>query len=296
MQYENLLYEVKEDGIGLVTFNRPRRANAMSQPMLKELEHLCAQMEQDKTLKCVVVTGAGPAFNAGFDLKDQADAMPQGVQDWVPLLEADFKGIMAFWNLSKPTIAAVNGPALAGGFELMLGCDLSIAVETAVFGEPELKFGAGIVALLLPWFVGPKIAKEMIYLGEDSLSAQRALELGLVNKLTSAENLLDTAMDYARRLAQMDPMVLGRTKQAINRTYEIMGMQRALRAALDIDIMIEGEGVPIENETFSRLFARMDWARRWHGVKRVLVAPAKEPFTQAGSDFPDMLNMNLSTC
>lgn len=248
MQYENLLYQVNENGIGLVTFNRPRRANAMSQSMLKELEHLCIRMEEDKSLKCVVVTGSGPAFNAGFDLKDQADAMPQGVKDWVPLLEADFKGIMAFWNLSKPTIAAVNGPALAGGFELMLGCDLSIAVETAVFGEPELKFGAGIVALLLPWFVGPKIAKEMIYLGEDSLTAQRALELGLVNKLTSAEDLLETAMGYARRLAQMDPMVLGRTKQAINRTYEIMGMQRALRSALDIDIMIEGEGSQLKRD------------------------------------------------
>jgi enoyl-CoA hydratase len=248
MQYENLLYEVKEDGIGLVTFNRPRRANAMSQSMLKELDDLCTRMEADAALKCVVVTGAGPAFNAGFDLKDQADAMPQGVKDWVPLLEADFKGIMSFWNLSKPTIAAVNGPALAGGFELMLGCDLSIAVDTAVFGEPELKFGAGIVALLLPWFVGPKVAKEMIYLGEDSLSAQRALELGLVNKLVTADTLMDTAMDYARRLAQMDPMVLGRTKLAVNRTYEIMGMQRALRSALDIDIMIEGEGSQLKRD------------------------------------------------
>ncbi|MGE4369929.1 MAG: enoyl-CoA hydratase-related protein, partial [Burkholderiaceae bacterium] len=128
------------------------------------------------------------------------------------------------------------------------GCDLSIAVDTAVFGEPELKFGAGIVALLLPWFVGPKVAKEMIYLGEDSLSAQRALELGLVNKLVTADTLMDTAMDYARRLAQMDPMVLGRTKLAINRTYEIMGMQRALRSALDIDIMIEGEGSQLKRD------------------------------------------------
>ncbi len=248
MHYESLMYDIREDGIGVVTFNRPKRANAMSQSMLKELEHLCVHMEQDQTLKCVIVTGAGPAFSAGFDLKDQADAMPKGVADWVPLLEADFKGIMSFWNLSKPSIAAVNGPALAGGFELMLGCDLAIAADTAVFGEPELKFGAGIVAMLLPWFVGPKIAREMIYMGEDSLSAQRALELGLVNKITPAADVMDTAMQYARRLAQMDPMVLGRTKQALNRSYELMGMQRALRAALDIDIMIEGEGSQLKRD------------------------------------------------
>jgi len=248
MTYENLLFDVPEDGIGVITFNRPRRANAMSQDMLKELDDLCVRIERDPALKCVVVTGAGPAFSAGFDLKDQADAMPQGVAQWVPLLEADFKGIMAFWNLSIPSVAAVNGPALAGGFELMLGCDLAIATDTAVFGEPELKFGAGIVSMLLPWFVGPKIAREMIYLGEDSLSAERALTLGLINKITSAENLMDTAMQHARRLAQMDPMVLRRTKQALNRTYELMGMTNALRAALDIDIMIEGEGSQLKRD------------------------------------------------
>jgi enoyl-CoA hydratase len=248
MHYENLLYDVREDGIGIVTFNRPKRANAMSQPMLKELENLCGRMEQDKSLKCIIVTGAGPAFSAGFDLKDQAEAMPQGVADWVPLLEADFKGIMSFWNLSKPSIAAVNGPALAGGFELMLGCDLAIASETAVFGEPELKFGAGIVAMLLPWFVGPKVAKEMIYMGEDTLSAARALELGLVNRVVPAAEVMPAAIEQARKLAQMDPMVLGRTKLALNRTYEIMGMQRALRAALDIDIMIEGEGSQLKRD------------------------------------------------
>jgi enoyl-CoA hydratase len=248
MQYDSLMYDARDDGIAIVTFNRPRRANAMSQAMLKELEHLCGRIEADPAVKCVIVTGAGPAFSAGFDLKDQADAMPTGVAEWIPLLEADFKGIMSFWNLSKPSIAAVNGPALAGGFELMLGCDLTIAADTAVFGEPELKFGAGIVALLLPWLVGPKIAREMIYMGEDQLSAQRALELGLVNKVTAAEDVLDTALQYAQRLVQMDPMVLQRSKQAINRTYEIMGMQQALRAALDIDIMIEGEGSRLKRE------------------------------------------------
>jgi enoyl-CoA hydratase len=248
MNYENLIYEICENDIGVVKFNRPTRANAMSQTMLKELEHLCAYIEQDMAVKCVIVTGVGSAFSAGFDLKDQAEAMPKGVTDWVPLLEADFKGIMSFWNLSKPTIAAVNGPALAGGFELMLGCDLAIASDTAVFGEPELKFGAGIVAMLLPWFVSPKIAKEIIYMGEDSMSAARALELGLINKVTPVNDVMKTAMEYARKLAQMDPMVLVRTKQAFNRSYELMGMQQALRAALDIDIMIEGEGSKLKRD------------------------------------------------
>ncbi len=248
MNFETIAYESPERGIGVVAFNRPRTANAMSQHMLREMDDLCATLARDQDLRCVIVTGAGRAFSSGFDLKDQAQAMPTGVADWVPLLEADFKAIMSFWNLPLPSIAAVNGPALAGGFELMLACDLAVASEDAVFGEPELKFGAGIVAMILPWFVGPKIAKEMIYTGEDQITARRALELGLVNQVVPAAHVMSTAMGLARKLAQMDPMVLRRTKMAINRSYEIMGMQAALRAALDIDIMIEGEGSQLKRQ------------------------------------------------
>ena len=246
MNFETLLVERPEDGIAVVTLNRPRRANAISQVMLRELEALCAILETEDGIRCVVVTGAGKAFSSGFDLKDQADAMPKGVAEWVPLLEADFQGIMSFWNLSKPTIAAVNGACLAGGFEMMMGCDMAIAVDHAVFGEPELKFGAGIVAMILPWYVTPKVAKAVIYLGEDTISAARAFEWGLLNKILPEADLMQEALDYARRLARMDRMVLRRTKQALNRTYEIMGMKEALRAALDIDIMIEGEGTALK--------------------------------------------------
>lgn len=248
MPWETLLLDKPDDGIAIITLNRPRRANAMSQHMLRELVDLCIEIERDDAIRAVIVTGAGGAFTSGFDLKDQAEAMPTGVRDWVPLLEADFNGIMSFWNLSKPTIAAVNGPALAGGFELMLGCDLAIAVEDAVFGEPELKFGAGIVSMLLPWFVSPKIAKGVIFTGDDGITARQALEWGLLNKVVSAEALMQEAMKLAGKLAQMEPMVIRRTKMAVNRTYDIMGMKEALRAALDIDIMIEGEGAQLKRD------------------------------------------------
>lgn len=246
MTWDTLVYDKPEDGIAVLTFNRPRRANAISQHMLREMDSVCQEIAKDDEVRCVIVTGAGSAFSSGFDLKDQADAMPSGVADWVPLLEADFKGIMSFWNLPKPSVAAVNGPALAGGFELMMGCDLAVAVETAVFGEPELKFGAGIVAMLLPWYVTPKIAKGVIYTGEDTISAQQALEWGLINKVVGADELMGEAFAMARKLARMDPMVLQRTKMAVNRSYEIMGMQAALRSALDIDIMIEGQGTDLK--------------------------------------------------
>jgi enoyl-CoA hydratase/carnithine racemase len=209
-----------------------------------------------------VVTGAGPAFSAGFDLKDQADAMPQGVAQCVPLLEADFKGIMSFWNLSKPSVAAVNGPALAGGYELMLGCDMSVASETATFGEPELKFGAGIVAMLLPWVAGPKIAKEIIYLGIDRGSAARAREIGMVNRVVPGSELDDIAFGIAKHIAAVDPKLIKETKRAINRAFEAQNMLQALEEALAIDLGIEGPGSPDKT-------AFMDIARR-DGLKAAL--------------------------
>ena len=254
-RYDTLLFETPEDGIGVVTLNRPNRANAISQHMLRELDDLCTRIRADAGLRVVVVTGAGAAFSSGFDLKDQAEAMPTGVKEWVPLLEADFKGIMSFWELPQATIAAVNGPALAGGFELMLACDLAVASDVAVFGEPELKFGAGIVSMLLPWFVGPKVAKGIIFTGEDKIPAADALRHGFVNEIVPPEEVRPRALRLARTLARMDPMVLQRTKAALNRTYETMGMKAALRAALDIDVMIEGEGSQLKRDFLGRVRA-----------------------------------------
>ncbi len=158
------------------------------------------------------------------------------------------------------------GPALAGGFELMLACDLAVASSLAVFGEPELKFGAGIVAMLLPWLVGPKVAKGIIFTGADKVSAEEARRLGFVNEVVAPEQVAARAMELARVLARMDPMVLRRTKAAVNRSYEIMGMKAALRAALDTDLIIEGEGAQLKrdfpkvvrDEGLGRALARRD--------------------------------------
>ena len=112
---------------------------------------------------------------------------------------------MRFWSLSKPTIAAVHGPCLAGAFELALACDITIADETAFFGEPELKFGAGIVTMILPWITGPKQAKEIILNGLDNIPAAEAHRLGLVNRVVPAGTDVDAAMAMARHVAVIDP-------------------------------------------------------------------------------------------
>ena len=232
----------RQDAIWLVTLNRPERLNAMSQKMLLEMDSACDMIEDDTSCRVVVLTGSGKAFTPGFDLQDQAAKTPQGIEAWRPLLKRNFDSVIRFWNLTKPTIAAVNGPALAGGCELAMACDITIAGNSATFGEPEVKFGAGIVIMLLPWIVGPKKAKEIAFLGKDQLSAQEACDLGMVNQVVSDDEVLPTALGIARAIAVVDPMVMRRTKQQINNTMEIAGMTRALEHSLEIDLELEGEG------------------------------------------------------
>ncbi len=270
-----VLYETRGP-VALITLNRPERLNAIDQPMLDELQSACDRAEADDAVGAVVLTGAGKAFSSGFDLQAQAAATPQGVSEWRPVLRRDFDAAMRFWHLSKPTVAAVHGPALAGACEMSMACDVTVAAEDAVFGEPELKFGAGIVVMLLPWIVGPKRAKEIILLGLDRISAEEARAMGLVNRVVPVWRDVEEALALARRMAGMDRTLMRETKRAINRGYELIGMGAALEAALDIDTLIEGEGMPTKRRFLE--IARSDGlrARPWRGARREAPTPSGE--------------------
>jgi enoyl-CoA hydratase len=239
--YQTIRLE-RSEAVAVLTLARPQRLNAIDRRMLGELQHCLDEVERDEEVRVLVVTGAGGNFSSGFDLKEQMEAQPSGVDAWREILERDFSTIMRFWHLKKPTIAAVQGYCLAGGCELALSCDITIAAEDAVFGEPELKFGAGIVVMILPWLVGPKRAKEIILSGEDRISAPEAARIGLINRVVPPDRLQSSALALARHIAVIDPRLVQRTKHAINRSFEIMGLIKALDAALDIDLAIEGEG------------------------------------------------------
>ena len=241
MAYETILYE-QRGAIALLTLNRPERLNAMNTAMLRDLNLAMDAAEADAGVRAIALAAAGKGFCSGFDLKEQAAARPSGVAQWRPRLQRDFDTIMRFWQSPKPTVAAVRGSALAGGCELALACDITIAAEDAVFGEPELRFGAGIVVMLLPWLTGPKRAKQLLLTGDDTLPAQRAEAMGLINEVVPVGEELTRALTIAGDLAMMDAMAVRETKRAINQSYEIMGMGEALAAALDIDLLIEGEG------------------------------------------------------
>ena len=232
----------RSGAVATLTLDRPQRLNAINKQMLLELQHALDTVEGDPELRALVVNGAGGNFSSGFDLSEQMEARPTGVEIWREILERDFGTITRFWHFSKPTIAAVGGYCLAGGCELALCCDITLASEDAIFGEPELKFGAGIVVLILPWLVGPKHAKEIILRGMDRIPAQEALRIGLINRVVSVGELDSAALALARDIAVIDPHLVQQTKRAINRTFEIMGLVDALEAALDIDLAIEGAG------------------------------------------------------
>lgn len=231
--------EYATDGpLAILTLNRPDKLNAINAQMVAELNEALDAAEADDRVRAIILNGNGRAFSAGFDLDGGADA-----SDAVALrkeLREDFDIIMRFWDSPKTTIAAVHGYCLGSAMEMAVACDLSIAAEGCRFGAPEVKFGSGIVALVLPWFIGPKRAKELLLTGIDDVSAETAENYGLVNRVVPDAELMDDARSLANDIARNDPVAVRLTKQAINRGYDIAGMRQALLQALEIDTIVEG--------------------------------------------------------
>jgi enoyl-CoA hydratase len=250
------------DGIGWLKLNRPQVLNAFNPELIEETNRAMDELAADPSVLAIIVHGAGRAFSAGFDIKASANAGDRTAAQWREVLEDDFAFIMQFWDCPKPTIAAVHGHCMGGAFELMLACDVTVASDTALFGEPEVRFGSGIVAMLLPWVTGPKAAKELLLSGQDRLSAARARELGIVNHVVPEPEVLAKAEAIARDFVAAASDSVRLTKQAINRSYEIMGFRQALLQGLETDIIIETAGGPVRVE-FNRL-------RREQGLKAAL--------------------------
>lgn len=238
-----------------ITLARPDRLNAINAQMVAELNAAVSEAEGDEEVRAIVLYGEGRSFCAGFDLKEGAAQTRKGAADWRNVYRRDLDVIMRFWRSPLPTVAAVHGYAVAGGCELAMACDVTVAASDARFGEPELRFGSGIAALLLPWLANPKRAKEMLLTGNDRISAEEACDLGIVNRVVPEGEHVERAMEIARTMAVMDRTAVGLTKQAINRSYDIMGMQVALEAGLDAGVQIECAETP-ERTRFNEIARR----------------------------------------
>lgn len=216
MSYEFIKVE-KREHIMIVTINRPEVMNALHPPASKEMDDAFNDFAADPNAWVAILTGAGDkAFSAGNDLKWQAqhggDALREGMRN----IKGGLGGITFRFDLFKPLIAAVNGLALGGGFECALACDIIVAVETASFGLPEptvgMIAGAGGVHYL-PRAIPYHQAMGMM-LTARRISAQQALQMGLVNQVVPLENLMSTAEDWAGRILACSPLAIRASKEA----------------------------------------------------------------------------------
>jgi len=206
-----------EDAVGLITLNRPEVMNALNLEMMDELAAEMERMDNDPSVRVIVLTGNNRAFAAGADIGEMADDTA---------ISMFLKDQFAVWDrialIRKPVIAAVSGYALGGGCELMMHCDMVIASETARIGQPEVKLGVmpgagGSVRLTKA--VGKVKAMEMLMTGEP-ITAEEALRYGLVNKVVPEEVYLQEAMKLARRLAEQPPVALKLIKKSVLRALD----------------------------------------------------------------------------
>ena len=228
-----------ESPIGVVTLNRPKVLNALSPELMAEVTAALGEMERNPDVRAVVLTGGPKVFAAGADIGDMAERGP--VEQLTRDQTGRWAGVTA---LTKPLIAAVNGYALGGGCELALMCDMVIAGDTARFGQPEINLGiiAGAGGTQRwPRTAGKYVAMEVNLTGVP-ITAQRAYQLGLVNKVVPAELTIEVAKRLARRIAEKAPVAARLAKESINQALETPLQQ----------------GLLVERKNFYFLFATED--------------------------------------
>src|SRR5690349_14499565 len=224
-----------DDRVGIVTLNRPDKLNAISPELKRRLVDRLHEADRDPATSVVVLRAEGRAFSAGYDISPSpARAARRGdALAWHASLSDDVALEMTPWDLKKPVIASVQGHCLGGGCELVMLCDLTIAAEDALFGEPEIRFSNVGPALVMPFIVGLKRARELLYLG-DPIDARTALAWGMVNRVVPRAELAGATLKFARRLALISPEALAATKLAINRGADAAGFRNAMQAGIDV--------------------------------------------------------------
>lgn len=238
--FEYLLCE-KTDNVYTIKINRKSALNSLNEKVLEELDKSLDIFADDKELYVAIITGEGKAFVAGADIASMSSMTVQEAKNFSKKGMSIFRKIE---SIEKPIIAAVNGPALGGGCELAISCDIILASKKAKFGQPEVKLG------IIPGFagtqrlakvVGLSKAKELIYTG-DIIDAEEALKIGLVNKVVETDNLMEEATNMANKIAKNAQLAIKSAKTSINKSIET-----------NIDI-----GMEIENYLFAMCFDSKD--------------------------------------
>ena len=228
----------KADHVMTVRINRPERLNALHPPGNAELGEVFDEFARDDDLWVAIITGEGRGFSAGNDLRYQAEGgervpMPRG-----------FGGLTSRFDLTKPVIAAVNGVAMGGGFEIALACDLIIASDQAKFALPEPKVGLAALAgglNRLPRQIGPERALGMILTGRH-VSPEEGVQLGFVNEVVPHEELMSAAMSWAKQICECAPLSIRASKDVVYQSVDSASLQDAMEANYEsVQAMIKSE-------------------------------------------------------
>jgi enoyl-CoA hydratase/carnithine racemase len=263
MAYEFIKLE-KSERIATLMLNRPAKMNALSAGLLTEFGDALDDVHNDHDINVLILTGAGRAFSAGYDISPGQEAADIPATAAWDAKHLPARTLMKLWHLRQPTIAAVNGHALAAGNVLAMTADIVIAADNATFGEPEIRFVAHSPAIMLPFMIPLRHLHWLYYTG-DTVDAHTAEKWNMVNWVVPAGELMDSARKAASRIANVPPYAVQMMKRSIKGTYEKMGFSEAFEHHLMIR-MIEAMAPDVpEKEALEAI-------KQEHGMRAFLEA------------------------
>lgn len=234
-EYASITYETSGP-VARILHNRPQARNAQNTPLLDELDDGVRRACADSTIKVIIIGGVGDHFSAGHDLKEAINERGHYTveQRWEYEATRYYGYALNIWDAPKPTIAQVQGACIAGAFMVANMCDLIVASEDAYFADPvcQTLASASVEVLCHPWVMGLRKAKEFLFTGA-RMSAAEAYRIGMVNRLTSREQLETATFELAMQIAHAPSFALSLTKRALNRTADFQGFRNALSAHFD---------------------------------------------------------------
>ncbi|MFD7246173.1 enoyl-CoA hydratase [Streptomyces massasporeus] len=276
---EPVRYE-RRGAVALVTMDRPEYRNAQNSAMTYALDHAFYRAADDDEVKVVVLAGAGKHFSAGHDIgTPERDAhlpfdrraglwwdhsQKSGAESRFARESEVYLGMCRRWReLPKPVIASVQGACVAGGLMLAWVCDLIVASEDAFFADPVVRMGIpGVEYFAHPWVMPPRIAKEFLYTG-DRMSARRAYEVGMINRVVPREELTERTLELAERIAAMPRMGLALTKRAVNQAEDLQGLHSGLDSVFGLHHLAHAHNAETSDDSLGGMDVRaMKEARR----------------------------------
>ncbi|MCI2418114.1 enoyl-CoA hydratase [Saccharopolyspora sp. K220] len=271
-EHAGVHYERRKQ-VAVVTMNRPDYRNAQNSAMTYALDDAFYRACEDDEVKVIVLAGAGKHFSAGHDIgspeRDVDVSFPRRAGLWwdhtrhrggesrFAREQEVYLGMCRRWReMPKPAIASVQGACVAGGLMLAWVCDLIVASEDAFFADPVVRMGIpGVEYFAHPWMLGPRIAKEFLFTGK-RMSAQRAYEVGMVNRVVPRDELADTTMTLADEIAEMPGFGLALAKKAINQAEDLMGLHSGMDSAFGLHHFAHAHNAEVGEDSLSGMDAR----------------------------------------